>query len=56
MTSAATSALAAGWYRSFSCAHVLFQEHHARMHRTVSKPPGFADVPVEMLAGQIPVA
>jgi hypothetical protein len=42
MASAATSALAAGWYRSSSCAHVLFHVHHARMHWTVRKPPGFA--------------
>jgi hypothetical protein len=56
MASAATSALAIGWYRSSSCGHVLVQAHRARMHWTVRKPPGLRHVPAEMLAGQIPVA
>jgi hypothetical protein len=53
VASAATSALAAGWYRSSGCAHVLFQVHHARLHWTAGKPPGLRLVPVGMLAGQI---
>jgi hypothetical protein len=56
MASAATSALAAGWYRSSSSAQVLSREHHARMHWKVRKPPVLRPARAGMLAGQIPVA